>query len=304
MVKLQGGILLTLIQLCVRLSNSAYLADFSNYSGTVLYESTTNEIEKPVFYVYTQDQALFIITRGSYSDADFSTDAKISETIQDFGVFHTGFFNAASYVYDQTKDYINSWNGPVYFLGHSYGASVSQILGVLTYHYNTSVDFYSFAYAPMPSMDLAADDRIVDRLYAFVNDDDIVPTLSVPNCYQKFHILYPTIHNIPTDVLVNSMNVIVSIMHLTSAIDTGMYSMIYNAIPEIVIAAKEYETGVPKYVRYPSGNVYQLKINEPKSLETARVNPEIALTTLSVTFNSLSDHDCDNYIAVVDQILE
>lgn len=303
MAKLVGGAFLALLQLGARLSNSAYYADFSNYTGQVLYSHTTCEIEKPVFFVYTQDNSLFIVTRGSQDDEDFGTDAKFTETVTEFGVFHTGFLNAALYVYAETKDYINSWDGPVYFVGHSYGASVSQILNVMSYYYNPDLNAYSFAFAPMPAMDITADDKIQDRLYAIVNDDDIIPTLSVPNVYEKFHVLYPTIRYVPTDILVGTLDALLKLMKLTTAIDSGMYNMLWDAVPTIVNAAKEYEKGVKKYVRYPAGNVYQLKINEPKTIEDAQINPEIALNTLAVQINSLNDHNCENYIAVVDQII-
>lgn len=88
MAKLAGGAFIALLQLGVRLSNSAYYANFSNYTGQVLYSSTNCEIEKPVFFVYTQDDALFIIIRGSQDDEDFGTDAEFTETIT-ISVFFT-----------------------------------------------------------------------------------------------------------------------------------------------------------------------------------------------------------------------
>lgn len=303
MAKLAGGAFIALLQLGVRLSNSAYYADFSNYTGQVLYSSTNCEIEKPVFFVYTQDDALFIIIRGSQDDEDFGTDAEFTETITDFGVFHTGFYNAACYVYENTKEYINSWNGPIYFVGHSYGASVSQVLIVMSYFYNKDINAYSLAYAPVPAMDLTADDKIQDRLYAIVNDDDIIPTLSIPNIYEKLHKIFPTISITPADILVGTLDSLLKLMKLTSAIDSGMFNMLWNAVPTVVNAAKEYEKGVRKYVRFPAGNVYQLKLDNPKTLSDAQINPEIVLNSLAVQLNSLNDHNCENYIAVVDQII-
>ncbi|OHT03623.1 hypothetical protein TRFO_28945 [Tritrichomonas foetus] len=304
MVRLVGGVLIALLQLCVRLANAAYYADFSSFGGDVLYSHTVCEQERPVFFVYTQDGALFIVTRGSSEPEDFATDAEFTETHTDYGIFHTGFYNAACYVYNETIQYIVDWSGPVYFVGHSYGASVSQILSVIIHHFHPNVDAYSFAYAPMPAMNLAADDTIQDRMYGIVNDDDIIPTLSIPNCYQRFTILYPTIHNVPTDVLVDSFDTLLKILKFTTLIDEEMFEMIWNAVPTIVVAAKEYEAGTMKYVRYPAGTVYQLKKNNPKTLAAAIVNPEIALSTLSIALNALSDHDCDKYIVIVDQILE
>lgn len=303
MVKLSGGSFIALLQLGVRLANTAYYADFSNFSGQVLYSSPQCEVEKPVFFIYTQDNSLFIITRGSQDNEDFATDAEFTETITDFGVFHTGFYNAASYVYQAVRNYINEWNGPIYFVGHSYGASVSQILNIMAYHDNNNVNAYSLAFAPMPAMDLTADDRIQDRLYAIVNDDDIIPTLSIPNVYDKLHKIFPTISITPADILVGTLDSLLKLMKLTSAIEDGMFNMLWDAVPVFVNAAKEYEKGVKKYVRYPAGNVYQFKLNQPKTLSDAQINPEIVLNTLAIQLNSLNDHNCENYIEVVDQII-
>ena len=304
-MKVAGGAFLALLQLGVRLANAAYYADFTSFGGNVLYQNLECGLNHPVFFVYQQGDSLFIVTRGSSESEDFGTDSNFTEVTTDYGTFHGGFYYASLYVYEQTKDYINSWDGPVYFVGHSYGASVSQILCVLTEHFNPGkVDFYSFAYAPMPAMDLSADDRILQRMIAIINDDDIIPTLSIPNCYQRLKILYPTFHFVPTDVIVDTFNGLLKILKFTTVIDEEMFQMIWDSVPTIVNAAKEYENGVEKLVRYPAGDCFQLKKGSPKTLEAARIDPEVELSTLSIALNALGDHDCDKYVEVVDEILE
>lgn len=299
-----GSSLLAILQLGIHLSLSSYSANYSHLKGTLFSQSSINEFEKPVFYTYKQDNSLFIITRGSISTEDYLTDAEISETTTDFGVFHTGFYNAASYVYKNTKELINNWNGPVYFVGHSYGASVSQILIVIAYHYKKDLDAYALSYAPMPAMNLSADDHIQDRIITIVNDDDIVPTLSIPNVNKKFKFLFPAIEKIPFEIIEKKFIELLNLMKISNKEDTRLLKNLMTSLPVVIRSVQEFARGVPKYVRYPGGNIYRLKLNKPQPLEMCRVDPEADLNKLSLQFNSISDHNSENYLKVIEQIPE
>lgn len=304
MINPLGGSLIALLQLGIHLSSSSYSANYSHFKGTLHSQSTISEFGKPVFFVYMQNNSLFIIIRGSITGDDYRTDAEISETTTDYGVFHTGFYLAATHVYENTKTLINSWRGPVFFVGHSYGASVSQVLMAMSYHYKNDLDAYALSYAPMPAMNITTNTHIHDRIITIVNDDDIVPTLSIPNVYTKFNFLFPAISKIPLDQLVNSFDTILRLMKLTNTADSRLLANLWNSVPVIIRSAQEFEKGVPKHVRYPAGAVYKLKINKPKTLANARINPETDLNAISTQLNAISDHNSDNYIKVVEQILE
>lgn len=300
-----SGALYALLQLTSRLAQAAYDGDFSAYSGKVLYSSTVCEKMKPVFYIYTQDDALFIIVRGSQDSADFATDTIFSETrTENRMYFHTGFYNASLYVLETARNYIKDFKGKVYFCGHSYGAACSQVMHVLIHQEFPDVDAYSFAYAPVPSMDMQADDDIRDRMYAFVNSDDIIPTLSIPNCYQRFTFLFPTLSAYETDTIINRINTLLKIVRFTSLVETEMFNMIWDAVPIIVTAAKEYEAGAPKYVRYISGTAYQLYTGSPAKLSESKINQEIFLNKLSISLSCITDHSCSNYVQAIEELIE
>ncbi|OHT01972.1 hypothetical protein TRFO_31046 [Tritrichomonas foetus] len=294
-----------LLQLVVRLAESAYNNDFDKYPGQVLYSNLVCEKMKPIFYIYTQDGALFVAIRGSQDNEDFATDTMFTETKTEHREFiHSGFYGAAQFVFETVKQYTKGFTGPIYFTGHSYGAAVSQVMHVMQYHEDPTLDVTSFAFAPVPSMNLEADDEIRDKMYAFVNDDDIIPTLSIPNCYKRFTFLFPTLHDIPSDTIIDKVNSLLKIIKFTSILDSGLFNMIWDSVPIIVNAAKQYEQGEPKYVRYVSGTAYQLVEGKPKTLSKAKINQEIFLDTLSVTFSCLSDHNKENYVKIIDQIIE
>ena len=304
MANISSGSLLALLQLGVRLSTSAYSSNYSHFKGTLFSKSTTNDFEMPTFYVYTQKDTLFIIIRGSNSAHDYLTDAEITETLTNYGIFHTGFYKAALYVYKNTENIINKWKGKVFFVGHSYGGSVSQILVAISYYYKQDIDAYAISYGPMPSMYISADDPINERIITINNNEDIVPTLSIPNVYQKFKFIFPAIEKIPIDNLVKKFNKIFNLIKLNNTDDTKLLTNLINSIPTIIRSVQDFSKGVPKFVRYPAGNVYKLKLNRPKTLKNCKINPETDLNSLTVLFTSISDHNSENYLKVVNQIRE
>ena len=295
---------IALLQLVVRLAESAYNDDFYKYSGKVLYSNKVVAQCQPIFYIYQQDNDLYVAIRGSTDNEDFSTDMMFTETRTEYKeFFHTGFYQAAQFVFETVKQYTKDFTGNVYFTGHSYGAAVAHVLHVLQHHEDPNVKVQSFGFAPVPCMNLEADDDIRNDMFSFVNDDDIIPTLSIPNCYKRFTFLFPTLHDIPSDTIIERVNTLLKIIKFTSLIDTDTFNMIWDSVPVIVVAAKEYEKGEPKYVRYISGTAYQFVVGEPKTLSAGRINQEIMLDTLSVTLNCINDHDKENYVQLMDQLI-
>lgn len=304
MLFLAGKSLLSLLQLGMRLSSAAYASNFVNFKGQIFSQSTISDFEKPVFYVYIEEESLFIITRGSLSTNDYLTDAEISEISTEYGVFHKGFYNAANFVFENVQPLINSWNGPVFFVGHSYGGSVSQIMLVMSHRTNQSINAYALSFAPMPCMNISTENnRIQNRIFTVINNNDIVPTLSVANVHKKFAFLSKAIDKIPVDVLVEKFDDILRLMKLTNSADSRLLTNLMNSVPIMIRSVQEYSKGVEKVVRYPAGQVYKLKLNKSKTLQECKIDPEIELNKLSVHINSINDHNSDNYLKVIDQVL-
>lgn len=174
----------------------------------------------------------------------------------------------------------------------------------MSYHYKKDLDAYALSYAPMPAMNLSVDDHIEDRIITIINNDDIVPTLSIPNINKKFKFLFPAIEKIPFDIIEKKFNEFLMLMKNTDADDSRLLNNLMKFAPIVVRSLYEFAKGVPKYVRYPAGNVYRLKLNKPKQLDMCRINPENELNSLSLQFNSISDHNSENYLKVINQIIE
>ena len=299
---------LALIRLCARLSSSAYDGTFDGLGVRVVYSSTTCAICQPIFYILestTESGVLYCAVRGSTDPADFSTDVIFTETRTSYGIFHTGFYNASVFVYQSLEPFLLSGKyREVRLTGHSYGAAVSQVLHVMIHNKITGVDVFSYAFAPVPAMNLAADDEVRKDMFAFVNDDDIVPTLSVPNCYKRFTFLFPTLNGVPSDVIIDRIDGILKIIKFTSLLEEEIFQMVWDAVPIIVNAAKEFEMGEPKYVRYIAGTAYVVEVGNPKTLSDCLTNQEIFLDTLSVSLTCITNHGVENYVQAVDELLE
>lgn len=300
-----GGIVPLLLQLTVRLAQNAYdgPTSFSNMTGTLLYYTTVCQVHQPLIYVYQQDGSLYIITRGSTDAPDFATDTEFGELELEYGVFHGGFALAGQWVWSQVEEYVKNFDGPIYFTGHSYGAAVSGILHVIAHKLYPQKEFYSYAYAPMPAMEVDAAAETKSNMYGFVNDDDIIPTLSIPNCFERVKLLSPLISIIPTSWLVGQIRGVLNLVSLTSVLDDEYYQMLYDAIPGIIDAAKAYEKGEAKYVRFVVGQIYQIDSEEPKVLTDCLIDPQEILACLSLTFECITHHHCDLYMKAINELI-
>lgn len=292
------------LQLVIALSHATYKADFRNFTGMVLKYNTTDYHYHPVYYVYTQDNTLFIITRGSKTYDDFATAAIFSELTTKYGTFHTGYYKAALYVWDQVKDFVRDYSGKVVFVGHSYGAAVAQIMHIFANDQfpHKKIPYESYCFAAPPAMNEEAYAPIKNQMYTFVNDDDIVPTLSIPNCLNRFHLIAPVISIIPQDIFTNAVLDLLKIINITSLLDQQLFNMIYRAVPTCVNAIKECEAGVPKYVKFTGGTVFQLKIGSPKKLSQCLIDPS-TLNMLSITFTSVKNHHDERYADLMDELI-
>jgi hypothetical protein len=293
------------LNLTARLANHAYSADFSSFPGKVLFASTTVVVFQPAFFVYEQDSNLYIITRGSTDPADFETDMEFVEEKRDFGTFHGGFLKASEWIWPQIEKYIRDWKGTVYFTGHSYGGAVSSVLYVMAHHFlPVEGDHYqAYAYAPPACMSLASAEKYKKNLFAFANGDDFAPTLSVGNVFKRLKILYPVIGVIPTNWLVDELRGALALAKTTGLIDELYYRAIYEAIPAVVLACKEYEWGIAYDVRYVVGTVYQIDSKIPLRLADCLIDPVEKLNVLSLSVDCIERHHMSEYLKAIDELI-
>ena len=294
-----------MLQLTISLIHCGYKNDFTNFSGIMLDSCWNVSKYHPAWFVYYYDNSLYVITRGSKVSDDYATAAVFTELTSEYGTFHTGYYKAAMYVWSNVKRYVEAFpnRGNVYFIGHSLGAAVSQILHIFAKNELPEKTYYSFNYACPPVMSDGADSKIEKNAYTFVNDDDIVPTLSIPNSLEKFKLIAPVLNLIPTSALISAARDLLKIVNVTSLVDQDLFNMIYEATPTVIEAVKEYEAGEPKLVHYTTGTVFQFRIDDPKKLSQCVIDPKEKLYELSITANCIAHHKHERYQEVIEQVI-
>jgi hypothetical protein len=86
---------------------------------------------------------------------------------------------------------MENFEGQIYFTGHLCGGTVAPLLQVLTSEEMPKRDLNAMGFAAMPHMDDDTSTLHKDKIAWFVNNADIVPTLSVANLYLTLWALVP-----------------------------------------------------------------------------------------------------------------
>jgi hypothetical protein len=289
-----------LVKLAMAFSAAAYTDDFSGFNGTLLYSNLNVDFEQPVFYVYQLESSLWVVNRGSVNLIDFLTCAEFNETTTPYGTFHLGIYQAALFTLAGARSYIERFEGPIYFTGHSYGGTVAPVALVIASKDFPHKDLNAIGFASMPPMDNTTSRLHKDKIATFVNNVDIVPTLSVPNAYVTLSNLIPFLSEIDEEALIAVLEDILDWFWFF--LPTDVYDAIREVIPAVADAILAYSHGEERDVRYPPGHVYQIFKDQPKRLADSEVDPAKALNALSLSIQAFEDHAQEEYVIIVDQI--
>lgn len=174
------------IRMAMNLAKESYDGNFCIGKCLFKTEDKDNDIYQPMFYCIEYNNNIYIVTRGSASKPDLLTDIDCKEVQKEINekeiYFHRGFYNAAKYVFDLAFNWLTGNYKIIYFIGHSYGASVSSILCLLakTHERLKNKKIFSMAFAPAPAMSFCPS-YIEECIFAFINREDIVPSFSLSN---------------------------------------------------------------------------------------------------------------------------
>lgn len=271
----------------------------------MIYRSDVVEVHHPPFYVYELNNALYVVVRGSKCVEDYLTDVEMMEKTTEYGVFHTGFYNASMYVLDQIENIIKSYNGPVYFIGHSYGASVADILLVITRTKYPDRDLNAIGFAPVPAISTELSHIHWEKIVSFRNDADLVPTLSVPNICKTLSVLNPFLRWAAPETIVNALNGIIDIVEYTGGfLPAEFWDTLKKDVPGLVDDLQGYVKGEERFIRWPPGETYEIGHSKVRKLEDCLINAEEKLDRLIITPWGCMEHDYPKYAAAVEALLD
>lgn len=307
-IKMVEKISLSLVKLCIQLVLCKTAHDFKKFGGDVIALKTDEEIDFPEYYVYQKDDALYIIILSTDSFEDIITDITFNETTNKYGTFHLGFYNSAINIYNSIQKYIKNFNGTIYFVGHSLGGSVSSVLHVITSKDYPKKNLMTIAFAPAPAISSNIINDYKNKIFSFVNENDIVPLISTFNflAYIRKHAGKKIVFiRYIKDIILNIIKYKLQILKNTNIISAKIYHKLCGTVYEMFEILSEYYKGTLKRnVRYVAGTVYQLYEDNPRHLNECEVDPSVQLNILKIGKKSFSNHRKRKYYARIFEIPE
>jgi hypothetical protein len=268
----------------------------------MLFKNEECKVNLPHFYGYELNGSIFIITRGSTDKEDYVTDAEFREIPTKHGLYHSGFYAASLNIFNAAKESLSGFKGPIYICGHSYGGAVSTALNTIIRQEFPHLDVNTIAFAPVPAISDELNRTYGDKMVSFVNNWDLVPTLSVPNIYERIKFCF--IKKIPSAKVTETIQTILNaIEKITHTFSDDVYKSLYNAIPSFVGGLYDYANGVQKHVRYPPGLVYQIHAKKQTSLASSIIDATDKLNILRVHMSSITDHLPEHYTEAINNII-
>ena len=304
MPNLVTGFNKALITLGMRMSLFSYF-DLMKYAPvTVLEKHSENSKYNPLYYVVKENDNnnLWIVTRGSSSLEDWLTDFDFKNIDVNLGgfdyQFHQGFYKAAQNVYANVKHYIEEHDGPIYFTGHSYGASVSTALIAIAKADFNNKDLNTIAYAPAPTMGSEIPADVYNKIATIVNSNDIVPTLSVANAFRTFKDLI-TDSETPQELIYDK------IVDYAKQIKTLKFLYAEELGEALQLEAFMLSKAIVNYqsiigdVEYVSGTVYHIDRENPKALSETIEDPSETINKLSLSLDAVINHEGNMYLLAI-----
>lgn len=287
----------THIVLCAQLAQAPYHKKVPKYVDQIYYSKETSDPYKPVFYIASKGDSLFVIVRGSWCSDDDITDYDYKTINTPYGNFHTGFYKAATYIMRFAKSYIQTWNGPVFCVGHSMGASVASVIAAICKKELPNADVNAIVIAPAPAIDVDSISNN-EKIASFVSGNDIVPTLSVENGYETFKNHFPAAGE-PVDrqKMIDTVHKYLSIIKPFK--NSTIYQILYNETSDIIDDMIDVNNGKHIPVRYVAGNVYHVHGTKKRYIHECLEDPAVTLNRLNFSITGLVNHDGNLYIEAI-----
>lgn len=267
------------------LSGDAYNGDFT--FGKVIHSSEENDMFKPVFYCLEESNDLYVITRGSFSTNDWMTDFDCKEAKCEINgtniYFHQGFYSSANYVLNSISSILENNYQTIYFIGHSYGASVSALLCLLTKSQDKFKDrnIYALAFGSAPSMSYCPPE-IENCIFTFINGDDLIPSFC----------LFNTLNTAAKNHLSFQLFVKLCLLILKPLNNKWIKEFVYAIEQNFEIITDVIGILNVKKVK---GVVFQIGDSKKKKLSDCVINESQLPNSLSISLTSLFNHFIDKY---------
>lgn len=271
--------------------------------GGLIYSYTDNKLYYPNHFVFNDTDILYVITRSTSSSVDWQTDFDLEEVNATFGnrtiKAHRGFYYSATHIYQNTKEYIKNFTGKkIIFTGTSLGGSVSAVLCHIA---NTDPDMegkeiIAIGSASAPCMEYVPP-QIQEKTLLFVNQDDIITTVSIPNIYDTYRDSIE-INNFQNQLL-DDINQINSTSSLFNAVK-NLVKQYINVVNALVMKYHNDKNAIK--VRYLWGKIMHLKVNSTNCFFNQTLVNTTSINRLNLWGTAFEDHSLSQYRTKVNKL--
>jgi hypothetical protein len=288
------------------LANKAYdgKAAFSGFN--VIKCNEANSKYHPNYFLIDNDDALYVVVRGSHSGVDWETDFDFAEVTKKFGsesiTCHRGFYNSALNIFNEIKSTLKQYSSKnIIVTGHSLGGAVTSVLGVLIMLDSATKNLksYAIAFAPAPALSYVPA-SVNKRLVSIVNNKDIITTLCIPATYNLIKGAIPEGGFNKLAVKIALTAAMAGLKKLGVPFGDDLYNAATGSIDSIVDAVAMYhEDKNSLKVKHIGGVIYRLTKN--CKLANSIASPS-DFETISVSFTCVNDHVPANYVSLLETV--
>lgn len=255
-----------------------------------------SEFPKPVIgcytpYFYCKDEldTRYVLIKGTNFNVggDVVTDLSCTEISEEINGklihFHKGFFIASQNIYKEIINDLGKFE-KIYFIGHSYGASVASILCLLAKSNKDLSDkeIYAMAFAPAPAMSYCPED-IADCIFVFINNHDPIPRCCAYN-------ISKALDHYKDDNFIQTLKEFIEKNEIPKNI-VEFIKVIVESILNGIIDVKNTQ------VRTVKGVIFSIGLFETSNLNDCRILDENDIgDELNINFQEFADHRMKSYI--------
>ena len=299
----------TLVKRAMDLANKAYTGLSAFTDVKVVKYSEENYLHHPCWFIVEDGNDVFEVVRVSGSDIDWETDLDFTEIQGNYGGekihTHGGFYNSGKNVFSEMKATLKGYSGKnIYVTGHSLGGSVSKVLGlmIMTDSETKNLNSYVLSFAPAPA--LAYIPTSVNKRFAmFVNNEDVITTLSIPNGHSLVNGAMTTASFIPSSVVKAAIKGAVGLLkNVPADFAKSLLKALENNIDKIVDAICAYhEDNTTAKVKNLIGTIYHFTSTSSTKLADIVASPS-DFQTIHVSISACTDHTPENYVKKVNAL--
>ncbi|KAK8860782.1 hypothetical protein M9Y10_012448 [Tritrichomonas musculus] len=257
---------------------------------------------KPYFYVAKNSNDLIITVRGAAEPGDFLLVLDFTRVDFAGGKAHKGVLEAARWIIDQARKYIDECTGKIVCCGHSLGGATSAMIAAVLTLEEKRKNVFAVSIAPFPILTQDLCQQIEPYVTSFAFRNDVVPKLSAKNTGLIVKSFVPVgSQNEQAKQMLQGIaqNVIYGILQVSGFADQTTIREIQNQLPQITDRLIACASTEEKYEFFLPGKAYYLNYDQNGIPYARPYTEQDGIFNISVLMVGISDHGGENYNDII-----